>query len=110
MESVERAIPPDDRRKCASEASRQPILNRLTMARSYSLQMPALDVMTDQEEVVRWTVSSRFGQLIFMWSDCGRWKVVADRYPLLGIGSSVLRWLETEAVARGSWFPVTRIA
>ena len=82
------------------------------MARSYSLQMPALDVMTDQEEVVRWTVSSRirFGQLIFMQSDCGRRKVVADRYRLWGIGSSVLRWLETEAVARGSWFPVTRIA
>ena len=28
--------------------------------------------------------------------------VIADRYRLLGIGSSVLRWLETEAVAQGS--------
>ena len=47
----------------------------------------ALDCITGYPSFNEWTV----GLL-----------VVADRYRLLGIGSSVLRWLETEAVARGS--------
>ena len=37
MESVERAVPPDDRTKWASESPRQPILNRLTMGLYVSL-------------------------------------------------------------------------
>jgi GNAT superfamily N-acetyltransferase len=47
----------------------------------------ALDCITGYPSSNEWTV----GLL-----------VIADRYRLLGIGSSVLGWLEAEAVARGS--------